>query len=225
MRLKVLGIDTATWTASIGVRVDGRTAAERSLRTQGSLAFSLLALVEETLADADIGIADLDAVAVSVGPGSFTGLRIGLASAKGLAFARGLELVGVPTLEALAFAAEVEDGLVCPLLDARKGQVYTGLYLMKSGRAVVEQPEVAVSLDPWLERLGARRCTFIGDAARLVEAKARGEWRLLPFDRYHPRGAIVARLGEERLTERGGDVLADLEPFYVRPSEAEQNLA
>jgi tRNA A37 threonylcarbamoyladenosine modification protein TsaB len=86
----------------------------------------------------------------------------------------------------------------------------------------VEQEEVAVSLESWLERIGARSCTFVGDAVELVRPQARPQWTLLPFDRFHPHGGIVAKLGMERLERGDGDDLAALEPFYVRPSEAER---
>lgn len=219
--MRVLGIDTATWTASVGICVDGKTRSERSVATGGGHALSLMALVAETLRDAALEMVDIQGVAVSIGPGSFTGLRVGLATAKGLAMAGGLPVAGVSTLEALAAAAEIRDGLVCPVLDARKGEIYAALIEMRGGEARVVQPEVAVALDRWLPVVGDRACTFVGDAVELVRSGARPDWTLLPFERCHPRGAVVARLGWLRLLGGGADDLAGLEPRYVRPSEAE----
>jgi tRNA threonylcarbamoyladenosine biosynthesis protein TsaB len=219
--VNVLGIDTATWTASVGVCADGRTIAERSLPSQGSHGFSLMPLIAEVLREAELTAADLGGVAVSIGPGSFTGLRIGLATAKGIAFANGVALAGVRTLPALAQAAEVPDGLVCPILDARKGEVYTALIEMHRGEGLLRHAEVAIGVDRWLAMLGDRACTFVGDAVDIVRPHARRGWSLLPFARFHPRGAIIAALGWRRLDRGDADDLASLEPLYVRPSEAE----
>lgn len=221
--MRVLGIDTATWTASVGICDGERLLSERSLATSGTHGFSLVPMVDEALQEAGLRAADLGGIAVSIGPGSFTGLRIGLAAAKGLAFAAGVPIVGVRTLLALAVAAEVSDGLVCPLLDARKGEVYAALVEMRAGRGEWAHGEVVVALDRWLSLVGDRDCTFIGDAVGLVSARggAASGWHLRSFDRFHPRGAIVARLGAERLRAGDPDDLASLEPLYVRPSEAE----
>jgi tRNA threonylcarbamoyladenosine biosynthesis protein TsaB len=100
--VRILGLDTATWKASVGLRIDGQCVSERSRIADGSHAVSLLSLIEEVLRDGGCAVPDLDAVAVSGGPGSFTGLRIGLSIAKGLAYATGACLIAVPTLEALA---------------------------------------------------------------------------------------------------------------------------
>lgn len=219
--MKILGIDTATWTASVGLSRDGEEVAERSLATRGSHGLSLLGMIDELLAAAAWRMSDLQGVAVSIGPGSFTGLRIGLATAKGLAFALGIPLAGIRTLVAMAFAAGVRDGLVCPILDARKGEVYAALIEFRQGAAEVVQPEVAVALERWLEVVGARPCTFLGDAVPLLQPHLRASWTVLPFDHRHGSGAVTARLGEERIARGDVDGVADLEPLYCRPSEAE----
>jgi tRNA threonylcarbamoyladenosine biosynthesis protein TsaB len=219
----LLGIDTATWTASVAL-VDGDAVlAERSLPTSGSHGFSLVPLIEEVLGHAGATTGDLRGVAVSIGPGSFTGLRIGLATAKGLAFAQRIPIVGVRTLPALALAAGVQDGLVCPLLDARKGEVYAALVEIAAGQAIVRRDEAAAPLAAWLDVIGDRACTFIGDGVSIVADSGRAvpQWTLLPFETHHPRGSVVARLGAERLGAGQSDDLAALEPLYVRPSEAE----
>jgi len=219
--MRVLGIETATWSASVGLSRDGRAIAERSLATRGNHAVSLPELIGATLAEAGWRLADLEGVAVSIGPGSFTGLRVGLASAKGLAFALGIPLVGVRTLVALAAAAGVADGLVCPILDARKAEVYAALVEFRAGRGEIAQPEVAIALDRWLEVVGDRACTFLGDGVPLLLSRRRPQWTLLSPAVRGPSGSQVARLGEERLTAGEADSAADLEPFYCRPSEAE----
>src|ERR1043166_1587064 len=129
MSLVVLGIDTATWTAAVGVVRDGGGLAGGGGGTERSHAASLPLLIERVLARAGVMIAEVDGVAVSIGPGSFTGLRIGLGLAKGIVFAGGARLATVPTLEALALAAEAAVGAtVCAALDARKREVYAALF-------------------------------------------------------------------------------------------------
>lgn len=219
--MPILGIDTATWTASVGVCQDGSILGERSLPTAGSHGFSLLPLIDEALGALGLRVADLRGVAVSIGPGSFTGLRVGLATAKGLAFASGLRLAGVPTMPALARASGVSDGLVCPVLDARKGEVYAALFEMIGGQPIVRHAVVAVALADWLPVVGARACTFVGDGVELIRPHGRPEWVLLPFDRSRGSGGVVALMGEERLRRGESDDVAELEPLYVRPSEAE----
>jgi len=217
----VLGIDTATWTASVGISSAGKRIAERSLPTAGSHGFSLLPLIEATLGDAGLETSSLQGIGVSIGPGSFTGLRIGLATAKGLAFAHRLPIAGVRTLPALAQAAVVEEGLVCPMLDARKAEVYTALVAMRGGRAEVVHAEVAVALERWLPLIGSRPCTFIGDAVELVRPHADPLWTLLPFADFHSDGGVIADLAWRRVSAGQSDDVDILEPFYARPSEAE----
>ena len=222
--VRALGLDTATWTASVGL-IDGDTElAERSQTVTGSHAGTLLPMIEETLAAAGIGLRDLELLAVSVGPGSFTGLRIGLSVTKGLAWANGIPVVGVPTLEALASVAAPRPGFICPVLDARKREVY-GAAFRWTGAALECVAEVAV-LTP--ERFAARLslpCTLIGDG---VDAYA-SIWRaclgesaeLIPFADLSPRGSAVARLGATRFRLCGPANVAQMEPIYVRKSEAE----
>lgn len=219
--MRVLGIDTATWTASVGISDDDEVVAERSLVTRGGHGLSLMEMIRDVLADARLGLAEIEGLAVSIGPGSFTGLRVGLSTAKGLALAGGLPIAGVPSLPALALASGVEEGLVSPVLDARRGEVYAALVEIRAGRPELRHEEVAVGLDRWLALVGDRPCAFVGDAVGLIRQPVAAAWTLLPFEHHHPRGALIARLGAARLREGGSDELEALEPRYVRPSEAE----
>jgi tRNA threonylcarbamoyladenosine biosynthesis protein TsaB len=218
--MRVLGIDTATWTASVGVVADDEVLAERSLAGSPTHGLSLVPLIEATLSDARLRLSDVHGLAVSIGPGSFTGLRVGLSTAKGLAFACAVPLVGVATLEALALAAETRDGFVCPMLDARKSEVYTALFRMEHGTPAEVVPACAVELRAWLPRL-AQPCVFVGDAEPLLREHPLlpAGATVLPFARFHPRGSIVARLGAPLLHR--GAANSELEPLYIRPSEAE----
>jgi len=131
--VRILGLDTATWKASVGLRIDGVVVTERSRTADGSHAVSLLSLIEEVLRDGQCSVRDLEAVGVSSGPGSFTGLRIGCSVAKGLAYATGARLIAVPTLEALARTVAHLNGRVWSALDARKGELYAACFQSGNG--------------------------------------------------------------------------------------------
>jgi tRNA threonylcarbamoyladenosine biosynthesis protein TsaB len=227
--MRVLGIDTATWITSVGL-VDGdRVVAERAERAASSHGEMLAPLLARLLADGACAVADLEGVAVSMGPGSFTGLRVGLATAKGLAFASGLPVVGVSTLDALARVADAEAGeFVCPILDARKGELYAALYAAEPGGGLERlTDDLAVRPPELAERIGdGRRCRFLGDGAEVygeVLERLLGPVALvLPFSHYRPRGAVVAMLGATQLAVGGGDAAGTLEPHYVRAPQAQR---
>jgi len=220
-----LGLDTSTWTASVGVARAGEPVAERTRRAQSSHALSLIPLIDETLAAAGVDVAQLSAVAVSNGPGSFTGLRIGLSTAKGLAYALGARLVGVPTLQALARAVGPREGLVCTLLDARKSEVYAALFRWRDG--AIEQLGCEQALSPReLPGLVDGPVTLVGDGVDvyrdLLHSLFGERARLVPASDLPACGGMVARMGWERLGAGEETPVARLEPLYVRPSEAER---
>jgi len=184
----------------------------------------LPALVEEVLRDAGLRIGDVDAVAVSSGPGSFTGLRIGFGVGKGLVYALGARLVLVPTLEALAAVVGPEVGPVCAALDARKREVYAALFEPETEsngtrhlRRATE--DLALSATALAERL-PDGCTLVGDASEAYADVLGTRAKLLPFATWHPRGSLVARLGWRRLAAGRTDQAGAAEPCYVRAPEA-----
>jgi tRNA threonylcarbamoyladenosine biosynthesis protein TsaB len=203
----------------------GERRAERGERTTASHAATLPRLVEQVLADAGERPVRGDAVAVAIGPGSFTGLRIGLSFAKGLAFATGLGIVGVPTLDALALAAPPWTGVLCAGLDARKQEIYATLYIRENGGIVRLGEPVAVAARALAEVL-TPPCTVIGDAVEAYGAVFRDVLgdavTLLASDVLPPRASAVARLAAARLArDPAGDDLVTLAPGYIRPAEAE----
>jgi tRNA threonylcarbamoyladenosine biosynthesis protein TsaB len=201
---------------------DGTVLSEVAARTSGSHVAALPALVEHVLAEARLRIEAVDAVAVSIGPGSFTGLRIGLALAKGITFAGGIPLVTVPTLEVLAHAVALPaDTVVCAALDARKREVYAAFFrVLPDGGRERLSPDAALAPEVLAERL-TRGTVLVGDAAGYASAALGGRARVLPFTEVHPRGGGVARLGWLRLLAGGASETETAEPSYVRPPEAE----
>ena len=201
---------------------DGKIVAEAAERTPQAHAASLPSLVTRVLADAGVTVRDLNAVAVSIGPGSFTGLRIGLGFAKGLVLARGLMLVGVPTLEALAEVAGGTPGeTICAALDARKQEVYAAFFrAVDGGRVERLGPDEALAPTILAERLEPS-FVLVGDAAEAYADVLVGRAVVRPFATHQPRGGVVGRLGSERLIAGEAASPGDVEPVYVRAPEAE----
>lgn len=223
--MRVLGFDTATWKASVGILVDGQVVAEASRAADGSHAVSLLPLIAEVLSAANCQTSDLDAIAVSGGPGSFTGLRIGFSVAKGLAWATGTGVIAVPTLEALARTVADHEGTVCALLDARKGELYCACFTSAGGTWKQLMPDSLVTPQELLDRLPTP-CVIVGDAVVAYEAflreKLGARVTVLPFETHGPRGGVVASLAWQRLQAGEQPVdLSAMEPVYIRRSEAE----
>lgn len=223
--MRILAIDTATWNCSVALVCDGVVLAERAERTTSNHAGTLPRLVEETIAAAGERPVRGDAIAVTIGPGSFTGLRIALSFAKGMAFAGGFRLVGVPTLDALALVAPPSPGRLCAALDARKHEIYAAVY-ERDGDGIVRLG-APCAIDA--ERLALTingPCTFIGDAVETygeVFRRVLGAGAvLLPSVSHPPSAKAVARLAAARLRAvASGDDLVTLEPAYLRPPEAE----
>ena len=200
---------------------DGVVVAEGVHRETRSHTASLPGLVERVLCAAGLGVDDVEGLAVSIGPGSFTGLRISLALAKGLAFAGGLPLVGVPTLEALAHVAEAPPGeTICAALDARKREVYAALFVADDAAPRRLTPDLALSPEALALQL-TPPCMLVGDAGEVYRDVLAPRATLRPFATHHPRGGVVARLGSARLAAGERANIGTLEPTYVRPPDAE----
>lgn len=231
--MTVLGLDTATRLTSVGLVRDGVIVGEETERSRLGHAAGLPALVERVLAEAGIGLGDVDALAVSLGPGSFTGLRVGLGFAKGIVFASGVALVGVSTLEALAACAPAEFRTVAAANDARRGETYVATFRRFAGRLERVCEDVVLSPEDAVKRIGAslrdgEGTIVVGDAAErypeAFEALRQGGVELAPFDEVHPRGSVVALIGGHRLEYGAADRVDGLVPLYVQPSAVERSL-
>lgn len=225
--MRVLGIDTSTGRASVGVVEAGLIVAERHEGVRGSHAVSLFPLIQSLLEECAWEITDLGAIAVSRGPGTFTGLRISASVAKGLALATGARLIGVSTLEALARASK-SDGIVCPMLDARRGEIYWALFEL-SGEHCRRLHDDSLTSPPVALAALPTPCTVIGDAtvayAALLSSHRNGSLRALPFPEFGPSGAIVAQIAFEQLRSGVAEEDDTADPVYIRPSEAELKFA
>ena len=223
--MKVVGIDTSTASGSVGLIEDEEVVAEHLLNIPVTHSERLLDTIELALREARWTIEDVDGWAISAGPGSFTGLRIGVSTVKGLGFATGKPVAGVPTLDVLASQISPTPYLICPILDARKREVYTALYRYEEGLSFRRQSAYqAIGPDDLVKKIG-ERTIFIGDGVKTYGDFLR---KSLPSFAVFPpsslnvlHGARVAQWGLDLLRRKEYSDLSAFVPIYVRPSEAE----
>jgi tRNA threonylcarbamoyladenosine biosynthesis protein TsaB len=215
--VKVLALETSTLAGGAALFESDRLIGEYALNIRLTHSERLMVAVDRLLGDAGWRPADLDGLAVAIGPGSFTGLRIGVSTAKGLALALGVPIAAVPTLDAMAAGLPFAALPVCPVLDARKGEVYTSLYRWDG--VAMRRIWDYLALPP--AELAARLTepvVLCGDGAASVESPSA---RLAPPARRLPSSACVAELGHAMLAAGRVIGATDLVPMYLRPSEAE----
>lgn len=224
--MSILAIDTATQVSSVAVAASGKLSAELTMQAKLTHSETLMPHIEQVLKMAAVPKDKLEGIAVSIGPGSFTGLRIGLAAAKAMSYALGLPLVGVSTLRALAYHYPVAGVRIVCLLDAQKGNAYVETYRWEQGKL---QTVDAVRVAPICEIIGwcgrmEEPVVLLGDA---VQKKIVGKVELpvgvtaAPAHLLMPRAACVAMLGLDELAAGRTDNIMNLEPVYIRRSEAE----
>lgn len=228
--MKILGIESAALTASVALVTDGILTAEYTVNHKKTHSQTLLPMLDEICRMAELDRSSVDAIAVSAGPGSFTGLRIGAATAKGLGLALGVPLIAVPTTAALAYGLWGADALLCPVMDARRNQVYNGLYYCRETLETVE-PARALAVPELLSELNARneRVIFAGDGVPVIQEAAaqllRVPYSFAPAHVSRQRAAAVAALGGQ-LYLSGEQLAADaFVPNYLRLSQAEREHA
>ena len=225
--MKILALETSAKAVSAAVSEDGKILASGYQDTGLTHSRTLMPIVEHILKNTGLTVADMDAIAVAAGPGSFTGIRIGVAAAKGLAFAADKPAVGVSTLAAMARNVAFCDGLVVCAMDARRQQVYNALFQAKDGQLTRLTPDRAISLEELAAELAndLHPKTVVGDGARLCFAhltEAGISCRLAPAHLVMQNAMSVA-LEAEAMAAEGKLVSAQaLEPVYLRPAQADR---
>jgi tRNA threonylcarbamoyladenosine biosynthesis protein TsaB len=215
--MRLLAVETSSLAGGVALLDDERLVAEYVLDVSITHSERLMAAIDRVLADARWAPRQLEGLAVAVGPGSFTGLRIAVSTVKGLALALGLPIAAVPTLDAMAAAVPWAALPVCPVLDARKGEVYASCYRWADGAMRREWDYLALPPERFDARL-TEPTIVIGDGAAVVHSP---HVRRLPPPRRVPSPACVGALGLARLRAGEGVEAAALTPLYLRPSEAE----
>ena len=220
----ILGIETATKTGGVAIVSENGVLAEYTLNIEVTHSERLMSTVDRVLKDTGFTLANIDGYGVSIGPGSFTGLRIGLSTIKGLAFATGKPVAAVPTLKALAWNTPFPHYPVCPLLDARKQEVYAALYRRNGRNTIQEMPDTVISLAEMAGRITGE-VLFTGEGARLFAEdiqKIFGDRAYFaPLSSSVPSAASVAEIAL-MMFKRGERTDPDeLVPMYIRRPEAE----
>lgn len=215
--MRLLAVETSSLAGGVALLDDEAVRGEYGLDVRVTHSERLMPAIDRLLRDAGWRPEDLEGLAVAVGPGSFTGLRIGLSAVKGLALALGVPVAPVPTLDAMAAVLPYATLPVCPVLDARKGEVYCSLYRWEEDHMRREWDYLALAPTALARRL-TEPVLLLGDGAGAVDSV---HARLAPPHRRRPSAAAVGVLGLD-LMRRGASVPAtDLLPLYLRPSEAE----
>ena len=225
--MKILALETSAKAVSAAVIEDGKILCSGYQDTGLTHSRTLMPIVEHILKNTGLTVSDMDAVAVAAGPGSFTGIRIGVSAAKGLAFAADKPAIGVSTLAAMARNVAFCDGLVICAMDARRQQVYNALFEAKDGSLTRLTPDRAIALAELAEELkgNSRPITVVGDGALLCHGfltEAGIPCRLAP-PYLRMQNAMSVALEAEGMAAEGGLVSAQaLEPVYLRPAQADR---
>ena len=223
----ILAFETSAKAASVALTQDGVLLGEAYQNTGLTHSQTLMVMAEDLLKQCSKTVADLDAVAVAEGPGSFTGVRIGVAAAKGLAWGGEKPCFGVSTLEAMAVSLGVWQGYICPCMDARRSQVYNALFYVNQGKLERIREDRAIALSELGAELKALNepIFLVGDGSRLTHKTLGGEISNLilpPEHRMHQRAVGVAIVAEAKAEACEPGDAAALTPNYLRLSQAER---
>lgn len=227
--MRILGIESSSLVASVAVVTDDVMTAEYTVNFKKTHSQTLLPMVDEVVRMLDMELESIDAIAVSGGPGSFTGLRIGSATAKGLGLALDKPLIHVPTLDAMAYNLYGVAALVCPMMDARRNQVYTGLYRNQCAFEVVKA-QCAMDVKELVKELNERgeKVIFLGDGVPVYAETIRDliavPYEFAPAHVNRQRGGSVAAMGAWYYAQGRTETAGEHRPDYLRKAQAEREL-
>lgn len=229
--MKILGLDSSGIVASAAIVEDDVLIAEYTVNYKKTHSQTLLPMLDEIAKMTELDLNSIDAIAVAAGPGSFTGLRIGSATAKGLGLALKKPLIAIPTVEGLAYNLYDIPGLICPIMDARRKQVYTGIYRFTDHQLKVVEDQMAVSMETVIEKLNqyGEAVTFLGDGVpvfhEFIAEKMTVPYSFAPAHVNKQRAAAVAALGEIYYRQGKTETAMEHVPDYLRVSQAERERA
>lgn len=227
----ILAIDSSTPVASVALANSTGIVAEYFLNTGYTHSEKLMPMIDNMMKEARVGIEQLEGIVVAKGPGSFTGLRIGMATAKTIAQVRHIPILGINTLEGLAYNCLPFSGIICPLLNARKQEVYTALFESDSKKLKQIGEYTALSPKDLAEKINsfAKPVMLVGDGVLEYQSfwqeELKGNYFFAPSSLLLPRSTSIGLLGRVRILKGEADDFINLKPFYLRKSEAETRLA
>lgn len=226
--MKVLAVDTSSIVATAAIMEDDRLIGEYILNHKKTHSQKLMPIISEILSSADLKADDIDVFAVANGPGSFTGLRIGVATIKGLAHAVNRPVVGVCTLNGLAYNMPFCPYIVCPIMDARREQVYNAIYRWHDDELIVLQGSRAVSIEQLVQELKERNemVVFLGDGVEayrdILSAQLGSLCVFAPTNVRMQKASSIAQLALHKARKGDTESFLTLTPFYLRKSQAER---
>lgn len=226
--MKLLAIDSSGLVASVAVLEEDSVLGEYSTNFKKTHSQTLLPMISELKKMLGLDMNAIDAIAVAGGPGSFTGLRIGSATAKGLGLALDKPLISVPTVDAMAYQLYGTKGLICPIMDARRAQVYTGIYTFEEDTFIVVEGQQAISIQELMGKLNAYRqpVTFLGDGVpvhkEILKELLQVPVYFAPSFASRQRAAVLGTLALAYMKEGKTEAAKDHKPDYLRLSQAER---
>ncbi len=229
--MRILALDSSGLVATVALLENDQTIAEYTVNYKKTHSQTLLPMLDEIVKMTEFDLQTIDAIAVAGGPGSFTGLRIGAATAKGLGLALNKPLIHIPTVDGLAYNLYGNNGLICPIMDARRNQVYTGLYRFENEEFQVVEAQMAISVDELAEKLNqyGEKVTFLGDGVPVykeqLEGKLTTEFHFAPAHLNRQRATAVGALGMKYFAEGKIETAMEHSPDYLRLSQAERERA
>jgi len=229
--MKILALDSSGLVATVAIVEDNQTIAEYTVNYKKTHSQTLLPMLDEIVKMTEFNLATIDAIAVAGGPGSFTGLRIGSATAKGLGLALDKPLIHIPTVDALAYNLYGNSGLICPIMDARRNQVYTGIYRFKHNAFEVLEGQMAIDVQELIGKLNAygEKVTFLGDGVPVYGEQLKEgltvDYAFAPAHMNRQSAAAVGTLAMEYYENGKIETAAEHKPDYLRLSQAERERA
>lgn len=229
--MTILAIDSSGLVASVAIMTEEAMLAEYTVNYKKTHSQTLLPMINEIVTMLEIDMKMIDAIAIAKGPGSFTGLRIGSATAKGLGLALDKPIIEIPTSDALAYNVFSQDCIICPLMDARRNQVYTGLYTFKENEFTILEEQCAVELPEIIEKVNEleSRVVFLGDGVdaykKQIEELVKVPYMFAPNHVAKQRAGAVGALAFTHYKDDAMKTAMEHVPTYLRLSQAERELA
>ncbi len=228
--MKILALDSSGLVASVAILEDDNMIAEYTVNYKKTHSQTLLPMLDEIVKMTDTNLAEIDAIAVAAGPGSFTGLRIGSATAKGLGLALDKPLIGIPTVEGMACNLYNVTSLICPIMDARRNQTYTGLYTFVDGKFTVIREQMAVDIEEIISIINdiGNEVIFLGDGVPvfedIIKKEIKVQYTFAPAHLNKQRAGAIGVRAFEYYNMGRYEAAAEHKPEYLRLSQAEREL-
>ncbi|RBP44120.1 tRNA (adenosine(37)-N6)-threonylcarbamoyltransferase complex dimerization subunit type 1 TsaB [Garciella nitratireducens] len=228
--MKLLALDSSSIVATVALMEEDKLIGEIILNHRKNHSEKLVPIIHRLLEEVEMDIQEIDAFGVCIGPGSFTGIRIGVSTAKALAQVGNKPLIGISTLEGLAFNLPYCKGIICPILDAQRNQIYTGLYKWEGNQMYSIEKEQAIGVEEWIEKIQDRNehIHFVGDGVEkfisFFQERLKDRVSVTPSTVKMPRASSIGALAMDKIQRGKITEYKEIVPNYIRKSQAEQNL-